>query len=226
MINSLTLKQKPDAEAFFLNIRIMGDESKNLVHSFSMQKDSGIKSGEFNYTTYSPNQVQSAKDIELVEEVETQAVETPKPKPILTYHCIYKGKTIEIVANSAYDAQLKAVPLLKANPKKSWEISVHLVAIDGVEQLQSTVFYQGGGIEFIPEKKGTLIKGNEIIKYFEKVNGNYRLVFYKLVESDGQRPVICDAFNYCKNIDANNVEPNELIELIKKNNLMEMAVSL
>ena len=226
LINSLTLKQKPDAEAFFLNIRIMGDESKNLVHSFSMQKDSGIKSGEFNYTTYSPNQVQSAKDIELVEEVETQAVETPKPKPILTYHCIYKGKTIEIVANSAYDAQLKAVPLLKANPKKSWEISVHLVAIDGVEQLQSTVFNQGGGIEFTPEKKGTLIKGNEIIKYFEKVNGNYRLVFYKLVESDGQRPVICDAFNYCKNIDANNVEPNELIELIKKNNLMEMAVSL
>lgn len=154
----------------------------------------------------------------------TQPIE--KPKPILTYHCIYKGKTIEIVANSPYDAQLKAVPLLKANPKKSWEISVHLVAIDGVEQLQSTVFNQGGGIEFIPEKKGTLIKGNEIIKYFEKVNGNYRLVFYKLVESDGQRPVICDAFNYCKNIDANNVEPNELIELIKKNNLMEMAVSL
>jgi hypothetical protein len=158
---------------------------------------------------------------EVLKPVEAVKPVAPKPKPILTFHCSYKGKTIEIVANSPYDAQLKAVPLLKANPKKSWEISVHLVAIDGVEQLQSTVFYQGGGVEFIPERKGTLIKGDEIIKYFEKVNGNYRLVFYKLVESDGQRPVICDAFNYCKNIDANNVEPNELIELIKKNNLME-----
>ena len=73
--------------------------------------------------------------VEAVEETQTQ-----KPKPILTFHCRYKGKTIEIVANSPYDAQLKAVPLLKANPKKSWEISVHLVAIDGVEQMQSTVF--------------------------------------------------------------------------------------
>jgi hypothetical protein len=72
--------------------------------------------------------------------------ETPieKPKPILTYHCSYKGKSIEIIAKSMYDAQVKAVPLLKANPKKGWEVSVHLVAIDGVEQLQSTVFENGG----------------------------------------------------------------------------------
>jgi DNA polymerase III epsilon subunit-like protein len=73
-----------------------------------------------------------------IEAVEETPVE--KPKRILTFHCRYKGKTIEIVANNPYDAQLKAVPLLKANPKKSWEISVHLVAIDGVEQMQSTVF--------------------------------------------------------------------------------------
>ncbi len=77
-----------------------------------------------------------AEEIQVVEEVE---VEKPV-KPILTYHCSYKGKSIEIIANSMYDAQVKSIPLLKANPKKGWEVSVHLVAINGKEQLQSTVF--------------------------------------------------------------------------------------
>ena len=87
-----------------------------------------------------------SEEIEVAEETVEVAEETPeeKPKPILTYHCSYKGKSIEIIAKSPYDAQLKAVPLLKANPKKGWEVSVHLVAIDGVEQLQSTVFENGG----------------------------------------------------------------------------------
>ena len=79
----------------------------------------------------------------------------------------------------------------------------------------------GGGIEFITEKKGTLIRGNEIIKYAEKVNGNYRLVFYKIKESNGRVPIVCDAFDYCHKLDTNDVSADELIELIKKNNLME-----
>lgn len=87
-----------------------------------------------------------SEEIEVAEETVEVAEETPeeKPKPILTYHCSYKGKSIEIIAKSMYDAQVKAVPLLKANPKKGWEVSVHLVAIDGVEQLQSTAFENGG----------------------------------------------------------------------------------
>jgi hypothetical protein len=100
--------------------------------------------------------VDNISDIKIPTESETRLMqmltkgesdaETPeeKPKPILTYHCSYKGKSIEIVAKSSYDAQLKAVPLLKANPKKGWEVSVNLVAIDGVEQMQSTVFENGG----------------------------------------------------------------------------------
>ena len=79
----------------------------------------------------------------------------------------------------------------------------------------------GGSVEFKPEKKGTLIKGSEIIKYYEKVNGNYRLVFYSIKESKGKVPILCDAFDYCKKIDTSNVTPNELIELIENNNLME-----
>jgi len=79
----------------------------------------------------------------------------------------------------------------------------------------------GGGVEFIPEKKGTLIRGNEIIKYFEKVNGNYRLIFYTLNETKGKVPTICDAFGYCEELDIMNITPKELVELIKKNNLME-----
>jgi len=81
----------------------------------------------------------------------------------------------------------------------------------------------GGSIEFKPEKKGTLIKGSEIIKYAEKVNGNYRLVFYSIKETKGKVPTLCDAFDYCKKIDTNNVTPNELIELIENNNLMEQG---
>jgi hypothetical protein len=77
----------------------------------------------------------------------------------------------------------------------------------------------GGGVEFIPEKKGTLIRGNEIIKYFEKVNGNYRLMFYTLNET--KLPTMCDAFGYCEELDIMNITPKELGELIKKNNLME-----
>jgi hypothetical protein len=80
---------------------------------------------------------------------------------------------------------------------------------------------EGGGVEFIPEKKGTLIRGNEIIKYFEKVNGNYRLIFYTLNETKGKIPTICDAFGYCEELDIMNITPKELVELIKKNNLME-----
>ena len=79
----------------------------------------------------------------------------------------------------------------------------------------------GGGVEFIPEKKGTLIRGNEIIKYFEKVNGNYKLVFYTLNETKGKVPTICDSFGYCKELDTDNVTSKQLLELIKKNNLME-----
>lgn len=85
---------------------------------------------------------------------------------------------------------------------------------------------EGGSVEFKPEKKGTLIKGSEIIKYAEKVNGNYRLMFYSIKESKGKVPILCDAFDYCKKIDVNNVSPNELIDLIEKNNLMEKGGKL
>jgi hypothetical protein len=84
----------------------------------------------------------------------------------------------------------------------------------------------GGGVEFIPEKKGTLIRGNEIIKYFEKVNGNYRLIFYTLNESKGKVPTMCDAFGYCEELDSENLTPKQLVELIKKNNLMEYGGEL
>ena len=78
----------------------------------------------------------------------------------------------------------------------------------------------------MPEKKGTLIKGNEIIKYFEKVNGNYRLVFYTLNEAKGKVPKMCDAFGYCQELDSNDVTTEQLAELIKKNNLMENGGSI
>jgi hypothetical protein len=115
-----------------------------------IDRDGSIVTGlayDYVFGDKSASETENQEVVDIEAEVETkEEAETPaeQPKPILTYHCSYKGKSIEIIAKSAYDAQLKAVPLLKANPKKSWEVSVHLVAKDGVEQLQSTVFENGG----------------------------------------------------------------------------------
>jgi hypothetical protein len=106
------------------------------------------------------NTIEEAPREEVLQQIVSQptsqevivAEETPTSiavKPILKYHCSYKGKSIEIIANSMYDAQLKAVPLLKANPKKGWEVSIHLISINGVEQLQSTVFEKGGNTNYL-----------------------------------------------------------------------------
>ena len=106
------------------------------------------------------NTIEEAPREEVLQQIVSQptsqevivAEETPisiAVKPILKYHCSYKGKSIEIIANSMYDAQLKAVPLLKANPKKGWEVSIHLISINGVEQLQSTVFEKGGNTNYL-----------------------------------------------------------------------------
>jgi hypothetical protein len=97
---------------------------------------------------------------------------------------------------------------------------------EGKKFEDAKTYNQGGGVEFVPEKKGTLIKGNEIIKYFEKVNGNYRLVFYTLNEAKGKVLEICDAFSYCQELDSNDVTTEQLVELIKKNNLMENGDSI
>ena len=106
------------------------------------------------------------------------------------------------------------------SPKPSSSIILKISKIPNVE-IVNQQFKDGGGIEFVPEKKGTLIKGNEIIKYFEKVNGNYRLIFYTLNETKGKVPTMCHSFGYCEELDSENVTPKELVELIKKNNLME-----
>jgi hypothetical protein len=105
-------------------------------------------------------------------------------------------------------------------------VGVKLNELEGYEDMGEEEYANGGGVEFVSEKKGTLIKGNEIIKYFEKVNGNYRLVFYKLDKAKGKVPKICDAFEYCQELDSNDVTAEQLVELIKKNNLMENGGSI
>lgn len=40
------------------------------------------------------------------------------------YKCFYRNKTVEVSADTTYEAQLKAASLLKA--KKSWEVTVVL----------------------------------------------------------------------------------------------------
>jgi len=43
--------------------------------------------------------------------------------------CLYKGKRLEIYADTAYDASKEAAKQFKA--KKIWEVVVHLAELDG-----------------------------------------------------------------------------------------------
>ena len=45
------------------------------------------------------------------------------------YKAFYKGKTIEVMADSSYQAQLKAAQVFKA--KKAYEITVMLCEVNG-----------------------------------------------------------------------------------------------
>ena len=45
------------------------------------------------------------------------------------YKAFYKGKTIELMADSSYQAQLKAAQVFKA--KKAYEITVMLCEVNG-----------------------------------------------------------------------------------------------
>lgn len=45
------------------------------------------------------------------------------------YVCFYKGKRIEVMAATSYEAQKKAAELLKA--KRSWEVTVMIAEKDG-----------------------------------------------------------------------------------------------
>lgn len=46
-----------------------------------------------------------------------------------TYKAYYKGKEIEVEAETSYKAQLKASEMMKA--KKSYQVTVVLVAVEG-----------------------------------------------------------------------------------------------
>lgn len=147
------------------------------------------------------------------------------------------AKLTNLKLSALQDIYDKGIGAYKTNPKsvrpnvkskEQWAMARVYSAVMGgkaskidANELERGKMEMGGGIEFVPEKKGTLIRGNEIIKYAEKVNGNYRLVFYKIKESNGKVPILCDAFDYCHKLDTNDVSADELIELIKKNNLME-----
>ena len=55
-----------------------------------------------------------------------------------TYHAFYKGKQIELQAESSYKAQIKAAELMHA--KKSYEVTIVLVALaDGKEVVRVAV---------------------------------------------------------------------------------------
>jgi hypothetical protein len=54
------------------------------------------------------------------------------------YICFYKGKRLEIYAETSYEAQKKAAEQFKA--KKTREVDVHLCEIDGEPVLHTATF--------------------------------------------------------------------------------------
>jgi hypothetical protein len=57
-------------------------------------------------------------------------------KPLNGYIALYRGKRLEVYAESSYAAQTKAAALFKA--RKSYEVSVYLAVINGEPYVQST----------------------------------------------------------------------------------------
>lgn len=53
-----------------------------------------------------------------------------------TYHAFYKGKKLELQADTSYAAQLKAAELFKA--KKSYDVTIVLVAKEDKPVIHST----------------------------------------------------------------------------------------
>ena len=53
-----------------------------------------------------------------------------------TYHAFYKGKRIEITADTSYAAQLKAASIFKA--RRSYDVNVVVVAIEARPVIHST----------------------------------------------------------------------------------------
>ena len=60
------------------------------------------------------------------------------------YIAMYKGKKIEVYANSSYAAQKKAAEMF--NTKKSYDVRVYLAEQGGQPVMQSTMFNEGGDV--------------------------------------------------------------------------------
>jgi len=52
------------------------------------------------------------------------------------YVCMWRGKTIDVSAESQYKAQVQGAMMLKA--KRTWEVSVVLVEVEGREVQTNT----------------------------------------------------------------------------------------
>lgn len=52
------------------------------------------------------------------------------------YVCMYRGKQVEVDADTTYKAQLLAAQMMKA--KRTYDVSVYLVEVNGKEYVHST----------------------------------------------------------------------------------------
>jgi hypothetical protein len=78
------------------------------------------------------------------------------------YVAFYKGKRIEVNADTMYGAQKTAAKHF--NAKKEWEVNVSLAEVDGKPYMQSTAFAKGGEVDKItPELNQKITKRAEEI---------------------------------------------------------------
>lgn len=73
------------------------------------------------------------------------------------YKAFYKGKEIDLKADSSYSAQTKAAVIFKA--KKSYEVTVVVLSVEGKDITHSTSsFAKGGGVDSIEEEDENIAK--------------------------------------------------------------------
>ena len=105
------------------------------------------------------------------------------------YVAFYKGKRIEVYADTMYGAQKTAAKHF--NAKKEWEVNVNLAEVDGKPYMQSTAFVKGGKIEDItPALNQKIFKRAEeiYIKQNGKTKSDFDKSFDKAIIEFGFKP--------------------------------------
>jgi hypothetical protein len=84
------------------------------------------------------------------------------------YVAFYKGKKVDVKADSMYGAQKTAAKYF--NAKKEYDVNVVLAEVDGKQYVQSTAFAKGGGFPSRGETVDSKDLNYDMLDYFHRTN--------------------------------------------------------